>query len=130
MRFEVHTNAREQMVDITEHVSDAVARAGAARGRALVFCLHTTAGVTINEAADPDVAADILAGLSRLVPAEGPWRHAEGNSDAHIKATLVGSGVEVPVAEGRLVLGTWQGVFFCEFDGPRTRSVSVTVHAD
>ena len=128
MRFEVRTSAREQMVDITERVRDAVARAGTASGRALVFCPHTTAGITINEAADPDVAADILAGLSRLVPPAGPWRHAEGNSDAHIKATLVGSSVEVPVAEGRPVLGTWQGVFFCEFDGPRTRSVSVTVH--
>src|SRR5512133_1728254 len=129
MRFEVRTTAREQMVDITEHVRGAVSRAGIGSGRALVFCPHTTAGVTINEAADPDVATDILAGLTRLVPSDGPWRHAEGNADAHIKATIVGSSVEVPVAEGRLVLGTWQGVFFCEFDGPRTRSVSVTVHA-
>jgi secondary thiamine-phosphate synthase enzyme len=129
MRFELRTHSREAMVDITGQVRDAIARSGVATGHALVYCPHTTAGITINEAADPDVAADILAGLARLVPADGPWRHAEGNSDAHLKATLVGSGVMVPVADGRPLLGTWQGVFFCEFDGPRTRSVSVTVHA-
>lgn len=129
MRFEVRTHARDEMVDITRQIADAVTGSGVERGAALVYCPHTTAGVTVNEAADPDVAADILAGLARLVPADGPWRHAEGNSTAHIKATLVGSSVQVPIADGRLALGTWQGVFLCEFDGPRTRSVSVAVSA-
>jgi len=86
---------------------------------------HTTAGLTINENADPDVARDILAGLARLVPATGDYRHAEGNSDAHLKASLVGSSVTVPVVDGRLALGTWQGIYFCEFDGPRRRHVLV-----
>jgi secondary thiamine-phosphate synthase enzyme len=128
MRFEVRTRAREQMVDVTREVAEAVEASGVTDGRALVYCPHTTAGLTINEAADPDVAADILRALARLVPADGPWRHAEGNADAHIKATIVGSSVEVPVVGGRLALGTWQGVFLCEFDGPRTRSVIVSVH--
>lgn len=128
MRFEVRTRVREQMVDVTRQVAEAVEASGVTDGHALVYCPHTTAGLTINEAADPDVAADILRGLARLVPADGPWRHAEGNADAHIKATIVGSGVEVPVVGGRLALGTWQGVFLCEFDGPRTRSVIVSVH--
>lgn len=129
MRFEVRTHARDEMVDITRQIADVVTGSGVERGAVLVYCPHTTAGVTVNEAADPDVAADILAGLARLVPADGPWRHAEGNSAAHIKATLVGSSVQVPIADGRLALGTWQGVFLCEFDGPRTRSVSVAVSA-
>jgi len=86
---------------------------------------HTTAGLTINENADPDVARDILTGLARLVPVTGHYRHAEGNSDAHIKASLMGFSLRVPVIDGRLALGTWQGLYFCEFDGPRHRHVLV-----
>lgn len=129
MRFEIHTQRREQMVDITREIKDAVEASGVPRGRVLVYCPHTTAAVTVNEAADPDVPADILAGLAALVPAEGPWRHREGNSDAHLKATLVGASVDIPIIEGRLALGTWQGVFLCEFDGPRVRSLTVSVCA-
>jgi secondary thiamine-phosphate synthase enzyme len=129
MRFEIHTQRREQMVDITREIKEAVEASGVPRGRVLVYCPHTTAAVTVNEAADPDVPADILAGLAALVPAEGPWRHREGNSDAHLKATLVGACVDIPIIEGRLALGTWQGVFLCEFDGPRVRSLTVSVCA-
>lgn len=130
MRIELRTERRGQLVDVTAEVRRIVAGSGVADGTALVYCTHTTAGVTINEAADPDVAADILDGLARLVPAHGGWRHAEGNSDAHIKATLVGSSVLVPVIDGELALGTWQGIFFCEFDGPRRRSLVVTVSGE
>lgn len=127
MRIEVRSRGREEMIDITRDVAAAVSRSGVDVGHALVYCPHTTAGLTINEAADPDVGADILAGLSRLAPREGGWRHAEGNADAHVKASLMGASVLVPVRRGELVLGTWQGIFFCEFDGPRQRSVDVTV---
>ena len=96
-------------------------------GTCHVYVPHTTAGLTINENADPDVARDILADLARLVPAEGDYRHAEGNSDAHIKASLVGFSAMVPVVDGRPALGTWQGVYLCEFDGPRRRRVLVGV---
>ena len=94
----------------------------------MVYCPHTTAGVTINEHADPDVARDIQDWLDEAVPRRRGWRHLEGNADGHVKAALVGSSVTIPVAEGRLLLGTWQGVFFCEFDGPRTRHLEVRVH--
>lgn len=130
MRIELRTQSREQMVDITTHVRRLVTESGVAEGSALVYCPHTTASITINEAADPDVPADILAGLARIVPEHGSWRHAEGNSDAHIKATLVGCSALVPVIAGELALGTWQGIFFCEFDGPRLRSFHVTVTAE
>jgi secondary thiamine-phosphate synthase enzyme len=92
-----------------------------------VYIPHTTAGVTINEAADPAVVRDIKMMLNKLVPARGDYTHMEGNSDAHIKASLMGSSVHVPINSGKLALGTWQGIFFCEFDGPRTRSVSIQV---
>jgi secondary thiamine-phosphate synthase enzyme len=130
VRVEIRTQRREQMVDITSEVRQAVRESGVTSGYAIVYCPHTTAGITVNEAADPDVAADILAGLARLVPPEGPWRHAEGNSDAHLKSTLVGVSTLVPVMASSLALGTWQGVFLCEFDGPRTRAVVVSVHAE
>jgi secondary thiamine-phosphate synthase enzyme len=124
-RIEVPTAARTQFVDITGAVAAELARAGVESGRCTVYMPHTTAGLTINENADPDVARDILAGLSRLVPATGDYRHAEGNSDAHIKASLMGSSVTVPVVGGRLALGTWQAIYVCEFDGPRHRHVLV-----
>jgi len=95
------------------------------RGAVVVFSTHTTAGVTINENADPDVIADVMAALDRLVPQRGGYAHREGNSDSHVKTSLVGISVTVPVEDGKLVLGTWQGIYFCEFDGPRRRRVVV-----
>ena len=124
---EVRTDRREQMLDVTRSVAEAVAEAGVTDGWAMVFCPHTTAAVTVNENADPDVPADILEWLGGQCPRAAGWRHREGNGDAHVKAVLVGPSVTIPVAVGRLVLGTWQGVFFCEFDGPRSRSLQVTV---
>jgi secondary thiamine-phosphate synthase enzyme len=115
-------------VDITERVQSAVdAYDPAFTGIAYVFVPHTTAAVTINEGADPAVAQDLITGLSRLVPRNAGYRHAEGNSDAHIKTTLVGNSVAVPVERGRLHRGTWQSIYLAEFDGPRTRRVQVTL---
>jgi len=111
------------MLDITQAVSKAVREAGIREGVVLVYVPHTTAGVTINESADPDVASDILDALERMVPWNAGWRHSEGNAAAHVKASLMGSSVRVAVEGGNLVLGTWQGIFLCEFDGPRTRKV-------
>jgi len=125
--FEVRTPARECLVEITAHVSQAVNQRGISEGLCTVFVPHTTAGVTINENADPDVRHDIVAFLSELIPVRWPYRHGEGNSDAHIKASLLGSSVQVPLADGKLALGTWQGIFLAEFDGARTRKVYVVV---
>jgi secondary thiamine-phosphate synthase enzyme len=125
-RIELHTTGRDQMVNVTAKVAEAVRTEGLSEGLALVFCPHTTAGVTINENADPDVVVDVLSTLRRLVPEDPSYHHAEGNSDGHVKSTLVGSSVTVPVSRGRLVLGTWQAVYFCEFDGPRDRKLLVT----
>jgi len=124
----VSTHSRVEMVDITNQVAAIVDRTNIAEGHCLVFCPHTTAGVTINEHADPDVTRDISHTLSRLVPAhDNSYHHLEGNADAHIKATLVGNSVQLIVQNGRLLLGTWQGIFLCEFDGPRTRKVWISV---
>jgi secondary thiamine-phosphate synthase enzyme len=125
--FEVRTSRRSQLVDITERVAGAVEKSGVRVGTCHVFIPHTTAGVTINEGADPDVAADIAAHLGELVPKEAAFEHEEGNSDSHIKTVLVGPSCVVPVREGKLGLGTWQAVFLCEWDGPRTRRVEVGV---
>lgn len=119
----VRTSRRAEMLDITQAVSKAVREAGIREGVVLVYVPHTTAGVTINESADPDVASDILDALERMVPWNAGWRHSEGNAAAHVKASLMGSSVRVAVEGGNLVLGTWQGIFLCEFDGPRTRKV-------
>ncbi|HKW59221.1 MAG TPA: secondary thiamine-phosphate synthase enzyme YjbQ [Candidatus Dormibacteraeota bacterium] len=127
--FEVRTSRRSQLVDITERVADAVQRSGIADGVCHVFIPHTTAGVTVNEGADPDVAADVASHLAELVPKESQFEHAEGNSDSHIKSILVGQSCTAPVRGGRLALGTWQAVFLCEWDGPRTRQVEVAVSA-
>ncbi|MBN1192755.1 MAG: YjbQ family protein [Coriobacteriia bacterium] len=129
MRFEVHTQRREQMVDVTREVLSAVAKSGVREGCVVVFCPHTTAAVTVNEVVDPDVATDILSGLARLIPNEGPWSHAGGNADAHLKATLVGSSVTLPIVDGEVALGSWQGIFLCDFDGPRRRSLTAVVSA-
>ena len=130
MRIEIRTHARSEFIDVTAQVADAVRASGRGDGAVLVYCPHTTAGVTVNEHADPDVAEDILAWLDRTVPRNDNWRHREGNADGHVKAALVGASVCVPVRGGRLELGTWQGVFFCEFDGPRTRQLEVRVLAE
>lgn len=124
----VRTSRRNQMIDITAQVAEAVAESGVQSGTAMVFCPHTTAAVTINENADPDVPHDILLTLEELIPQRrNGYRHCEGNSDAHVKASLVGAGEQVMIQNGALRLGTWQAVFFCEFDGPRTRSVHIQI---
>ena len=124
----VRTTARNELVDVTGRVGDAVRQGGVADGMAIVYVPHTTAAVTINENADPDVKHDLLLKLSRLIPKdEAGYRHGEGNSDSHLKASLVGQSVTVLVDGGRLVLGRWQGIYFCEFDGPRTREMHVKV---
>ncbi len=122
-QFTIRTRARTDFVRLDDHISDCLAGAGLADGVATVFVPHTTAGVTINENADPDVPADLETVLDRMVPWQGDYRHGEGNTAAHVKASLMGSSVQVIVSGGRLRLGTWQSVFLCEFDGPRTRQV-------
>jgi secondary thiamine-phosphate synthase enzyme len=124
-QFEVKTREATQFIDITSQVRKIVRGSGVREGVCVVSVPHTTAGVCINEAADPAVVRDINATLERLVPARGPYTHAEGNSDAHIKSVLTGASVQVPVSGGELFLGTWQGIFFCEYDGPRSRRVAV-----
>ncbi len=121
----LRTDKRCELVDITGEVQRAVQECGLEEGLAMVFVGHTTAGLTINENADPSVVSDLLATLERLVPERGKYRHSEGNSDAHCKASLMGSSLNVAVQGGRLVLGTWQGIYFCEFDGPRQRKFQV-----
>jgi secondary thiamine-phosphate synthase enzyme len=125
--FEVHTRRRAQLMDITDKVAAAVAASGVQEGVCHVCVPHTTAGVTINEGADPDVAGDLEKHLAKLVPRDGGFEHAEGNSDSHIKAALIGPAVTAPVRGGELALGTWQAIFLCEWDGPRSRRVEVAV---
>ncbi len=129
-RLLIETSSRNQMVDITSQVEDVVVASGIQSGLCLAQVLHTTAGLTINENADPDVCVDILAHLTRIVPFEQKFRHSEGNSDAHIKASLVGFSESLFVDQSSLVLGTWQGIYLCEFDGPRRRYVVVKVARD
>lgn len=125
--FEVRTQRRAQLVDVTERVAEAIARSQVQNGICHVFVPHTTAGVTINEGADPGVARDIESHLAELVPKEAEFQHAEGNSDSHIKTVLIGPVCDAPVRNGQLALGTWQAIFLCEWDGPRTRRVEVAV---
>jgi len=124
-QFSVRTNNRCEMIDITGQVRSILRDSGYQSGVCQVYVPHTTAGVTINENADPDVPRDILTTLERLVPLHGNYRHSEGNSDAHVKASLMGASQTVFFENGNLILGTWQSLFFCEFDGPRNRSVFV-----
>ena len=121
----VKTRSRTEMVDITSAVQKEVSKSGDADGVCTVYVPHTTAGITINEGADPNVCRDITTKFNELVPPDVGYRHLEGNADSHIKASMMGSSVSVIVENGRLVLGTWQRIFFCEFDGPRSRSVYV-----
>jgi secondary thiamine-phosphate synthase enzyme len=122
----VRTTRRTELVDLTARLEEVVARGGIREGALVAQSLHTTAGLTVNENADPDVARDMAAKLDRLAPRDEEfYRHAEGNSDSHVKTALVGPSLTVIVSGGRLVLGTWQGVYLCEFDGPRERRVAV-----
>ena len=125
-QYSLKTN-REGFTNITRSAESSLARSGVRDGLCVVYCPHTTAGITINENADPDVVRDILLGLSRALPDRPEFRHAEGNSAAHLKASYMGSSATVPVRDGRLVLGTWQGIYFCEFDGPRSRKYYVKI---
>ncbi len=128
--LQVKTDRRTELVDVTAQVQKAVASSGVAKGTCFLYVPHTTAAITINECADPDVARDVEAALNRLIPLKGPYRHNEGNSDSHIKAVLVGTSQIVFVEDGKLALGRWQGIFFCEFDGPRERRLHVKIVAD
>ncbi|MCC6388810.1 MAG: YjbQ family protein [Dehalococcoidia bacterium] len=119
----LRTNAREELIDVTERVRATLRMANAGDGVVTLFVPHTTAAITVNENADPAVQRDMIGWLARLVPHEAPFAHAEGNSDAHIKASLVGPSVQVPFVSGRMLLGQWQGIYFCEFDGPRERQL-------
>jgi len=123
----VRTRSPVEMIDITAKIRKVVDQSGIRDGICLIFVPHTTAAVTINENADPDVRKDIIAHLNEVIPNRSSFRHAEGNSDAHIKVSLTGSSETVPVEEGNLLLGTWQSIFFCEFDGPRNRRYLVKV---
>jgi secondary thiamine-phosphate synthase enzyme len=124
-RFELRTRSRDDWIDATDGVREAVAKSGVREGVCVVFVPHTTAAVTVNENADPDVPRDVKLQLSAISPMRADFRHAEGNSDAHVKTSLVGPSVTLIVSGGRLILGTWQSVWFAEFDGPRTRTVYV-----
>jgi secondary thiamine-phosphate synthase enzyme len=126
-RIEVRTRGREELVDITDAVQERVAAAGVRQGVVHLWSLHTTCGITVNEGADPDVGRDIVATLRRLVPQDGDYRHAEGNSDSHLKTMFVGPGELLLVEDGRLLLGTWQRVFLAEWDGPRRRTIACHV---
>lgn len=123
----VRTNTRIELLDLTSQVQEVVSQSGVTEGLCHVFVPHTTAAVTINENADPSVKADILMVMNKLISEQEPYRHQEGNSPAHVKASLIGPQITVFVTKGRLALGTWQGIFFCEFDGPRPRRLLVKV---
>jgi secondary thiamine-phosphate synthase enzyme len=127
-RLTVRTQKRCELVDITDEVASAVQKSGVTDGVLLIYCPHTTAGITINENADPSVTRDITMKTGKLIDSSDPdYRHMEGNSDGHIKSSLVGASEMVIVEKGELVLGTWQGVFFAEFDGPRSRNVLLKI---
>jgi len=125
LTLSVTTRNRSEMIDITSKVEEELKRSGLKDGVCFLFVPHTTAGITINESADSSVATDIQAMLNKLIPWEGSYRHSEGNSAAHIKSSLIGNSVMVFVESGHLKLGTWQGIFFCEFDGPRSRKLYI-----
>jgi secondary thiamine-phosphate synthase enzyme len=128
-QFQVRTPSHASLVDVTAQVQALVDRCGVEQGLCTVFVPHTTAGITINENADPTVQSDMLQALDRMVPWRGPYEHLEGNSAAHVKASLMGASCSIPVMGRRLRLGTWQGIYLAEFDGPRTRQVWVKVIA-
>ncbi len=125
LSFSIRTQKHTQFLNITREVQSSVSKLGVTNGVVTVFIPHTTAGITINENADPDVTSDIAAALDRAVPWDGEYRHSEGNAAAHVKSSMMGSAVQVIVEGGQLQLGTWQAIYFCEFDGPRSRNVWV-----
>jgi secondary thiamine-phosphate synthase enzyme len=126
--FTVGTNSRNQMLDITEKIQNVIQNSGISDGSVLIFCPHTTGAITINENADPDVVHDVLLTLSEHIPQDRRgYRHSEGNSDSHVKSSIVGCSETVILNSGQMVLGTWQGIYFCEFDGPRKRTVHVQI---
>lgn len=126
--FNISTNKRNQMLDITDKVESVVRESGVTDGEAIVYCPHTTAAITINENADPSVVHDILLTLEDLVPHHrAGYRHGEGNSDSHVKSSMLGCSEQILISKGSPVLGTWQGIYFCEFDGPRSRRVIVQI---
>jgi secondary thiamine-phosphate synthase enzyme len=125
--FRISTRDKTSMQDITRKVEEVVNRSGVGEGMCNVYIPHTTCGVTINENADPSVQRDIDMEINKIVPFKDDYHHMEGNSPAHIKASIMGAHVSIPVSEGRLMLGTWQGIYLCEFDGPRSRSIVVSV---
>ena len=125
----LQTNSRVEMLDITTSVQAVIDSEKISKGLCIIFSSHTTAAITINENADPDVPRDIIAALDRSVPFSANYRHVEGNSAAHVKSSLVGASELVIIEKGRLVLGTWQSIFFCEFDGPRARKVLISIIA-
>ena len=127
MILTVKTKSRTELIDITSEVQNTVRSSSIADGICMLYVPHTTAAITINESADPSVKTDILMILNEIVPWKAKYRHLEGNSPAHVKSTLVGASELVAIENGRLVLGTWQGIFFCEFDGPRTRKLHINI---
>ncbi len=129
-RVDIKTASRVEFQEITQKVRDTVGASGVQSGVCYIFVPHTTAGVTVNEHADPSVAEDIMAQLEAIVPQNGNYRHMEGNAPAHIKASLMGSSESLPIEDGKIVLGTWQGIFFCEFDGPRNRHLFIKIMPD
>ena len=128
--LDIKTEKRNQFVDITDRVQRLVDESDIEDGVVEIFVLHTTAAITINENADPSVKSDIINHLEKMVPEKGKYEHTEGNSDAHIKSSLLGTHQAVFVAQGKLILGTWQGIYFCEFDGPRSRRVAVKIRTE
>ena len=126
-KINIKTNKRIELVDITDKIRSVVNKSGIKSGICFVFCPHTTAGLTINENADPSVQKDIIKTLNKLIPEDGSYEHSEGNADSHVKSSLFGSSLNIFIEDGRLSLGTWQGVYFCEGDGPRSREAWIKI---
>ncbi len=123
----VNSRTATEMIDISADVKAVVRKSGVQEGACLIYCPHTTAGLTINENADPDVKSDMIKEINKIVPFDDNYQHFEGNSAAHIKATFTGFHLMIPIHQGQLTLGTWQGIYFCEYDGPRSRKVQVSI---
>jgi len=129
-QFSLSTRKSQEFIDITYLINEALEKSGVQNGIAVIYCPHTTAGITINENGDPDVVRDIICTLDKVFPVEGDYRHFEGNSHAHLKSSYMGAEKTIIINEGRPILGTWQSVYFCEFDGPRSRKVFIKIIAD